>query len=185
MKTATAKLKSASPYSQSKHYDVPKLDKESAKDYEARTWANRCHVDENGMVYIPPMAFKGCLQEAAKYLAIQIPGKGKATYTKHFEAGVLVTATTPLNIHVDEVDHEWLFVPSDGKPGGGRRVEKCFPLFRSWEGEIPFLIFDETVTKDVFTHILEEAGKFIGIGRFRPRNRGFYGRFEVLGVDWQ
>jgi hypothetical protein len=34
----------------------------------------------------------------------------------------------------------------------------------------------------VFEHHLHEAGKFIGIGRFRPRNNGFYGRFDVLGV---
>jgi hypothetical protein len=36
------------------------------------------------------MAFKNCLAEIAKYLSLQIPGKGKTTYTKHFEAGVMV-----------------------------------------------------------------------------------------------
>ena len=34
-------------------------------------------------------------------------------------------------------------------------------------------------------HILREAGKFIGIGRFRPRNNGYYGRFDVESVDWK
>jgi hypothetical protein len=32
--------------------------------------------------------------------------------------------------------------------------------------------------------MLEEAGKFIGLGRFRPQNGGFYGRFAVAKVVW-
>ena len=47
-----------------------------------------------------------------------------------------------------------------------------------------FYILDETVTEDVFKNILEQAGAFIGIGRFRPRNNGFYGRFKVEKVVW-
>ena len=84
------KLKSATPYSQSRHYLTDKKPKESAKDYEERTWRDRMHVNDDGYVFIPPMSFKNCLDECAKYLSKQIPGKGKSTYTKHVEAGVLV-----------------------------------------------------------------------------------------------
>ena len=185
MRTAIVKMHSISPYSQSKHYDVPKLDKEIPKDYEARTWRERMHVNKDGHVFIPPMAFKNCLSECAKFLSIQIPGKGKATYTKHIEAGVLVTEPLVLPIKKEDADCEWLFVPSDGRRGGGTRVNKCFPLIREWEGEVTFYILDETVTEDVFKLHIEEAGKFIGIGRFRPRNNGFYGRFEVEDIAWE
>ena len=164
---------------------MPKLDKEGSADYEKRTWRNRMHTDKSGKVFIPPMAFKNCLAEAAKFLSIQIPGKGKATYTKHFEAGVLVTDALPLGVSADDVDGEWLFVPADGRRGSGKRVDKCFPVIHDWEGVIPFHILDETITEDVFREHLEEAGKFIGIGRFRPRNNGYYGRFEVESVTWE
>ncbi len=188
MKTAIAHLKSVSPYSQSRHVNAdefPKLDKESARDYEKRGWRERCDVDDTGHIFMPPMAFKNALAEAAKYLSIQIPGKGKATYTKHVEAGILVVDPLPLPILKSEVEGEWLFLPSDGIRGSGKRVDKCYPVIRKWEGKVTFLIFDDTVTKDVFEHILSEAGKFIGIGRFRPRNNGFYGRFSVEKVDWK
>lgn len=187
MKTATAFLSSVSPYSQSRHVnkdEFPKLDKESANDYEKRSWRERLHVNDEGNVFIPPMAFKNCLAEAAKYLAIQIPGKGKATYTKHVEAGVLVVDPLVLPIKKDEAEGEWLFLPSDGIRGSGKRVDKCYPVIRKWTGAVQFLIFDDTVTREVFEHILSEAGKFIGIGRFRPRNNGFYGRFNVDKVVW-
>ena len=41
------------------------------------------------------------------------------------------------------------------------------------------------VTEDVFKQHLIEAGQFIGIGRWRPRNNGQYGRFIVEKVEWE
>lgn len=184
MKTAVATLKSISPYGQNRHYDVPKLSKELPKDYEARTWRERMHVNKDGYVYIPPMAFKNCLSEAAKYLGIQIPGKGKSTYTKHFEAGVLVLEELVLPVKKEDVTGLWLFVPADGKRGSGKRVDKCFPVIQEWAGDVQFHVLDETLTEDVFLQHLQEAGKFIGIGMFRPRNNGFYGRFVVEKLKW-
>lgn len=184
MKTATVQLRSVSPYSQSKHYTTEKLPKELPKDYEARTWRDRLHTTDSGEVFIPPMSFKNCLSEAAKFLGIQIPGKGKRTYTKHFEAGVLVTDALMLGINAADVKGEWLFVPSDGVRGSGKRVDKCFPVIHEWAGEVTFHILDETITEDVFVNVLKQAGAFIGIGRFRPRNNGFYGRFSVESVKW-
>lgn len=185
MKTVTVKLESASPYSQSRYVQAEKLPKELHDDYEKRTWRERMHDDGNGVVIIPPMSFKNCLSEAAKYLSMQIPGKGKSTYTKHFEAGVLVTEPLLLGVKKDDVPGEWFHVPSDGQRGGTKRVLKCFPVIREWSGDVVFYVLDETITEDVFTHVLTEAGKFIGIGRFRPRNNGFYGRFNVKSVRWE
>jgi hypothetical protein len=184
MKTAIAHLESMTPYSQSKHYETPKLDKESAGDYENRTWADRLHVNQDGNVYIPPMAFKNCLSECARFLSKGIPGKGKATYTKHFEAGVLVMDPLVLPIKKSDVQKETFFVPADGRRGSGKRVTKHFPVIPKWSGDVTFYVLDQTITESVFNEHLEEAGKFIGVGRFRPRNNGFYGRFTVKGVKW-
>ncbi len=184
MITATATLKSVSPYGQSRYHGTEKLEKEGHNDYEKRTWRNRLHVNTDGHVFIPPMAFKNCLAEAAKFISQQIPGKGKATYTKHFEAGVLVTEPLVLPEKKDAVDGLELFVPADGRRGGSKRVMKTFPVIQQWAGEVTFSVFDETITEDVFRYHLEQAGKFIGIGFFRPRNNGYFGRFEVEAVEW-
>ena len=186
MITAVASLKSVSPYGQSRNYemDVAKKEKESSKDREERTWRNRLHVTPDGKVFIPPMSFKNCISEAAKFLGQQIPGKGKATYTKHFEAGVLTPDPLILNVEAKKVDGLWLFVPASGRRGDGKRVWKCFPVIQQWSGDVTFLIFDETITEDVFRYHLEQAGKFIGIGFFRPRNNGYYGRFSLEQLVW-
>lgn len=185
MRAYKAKLKSIGPYSQGKHYSkesVEPLPKETHDAYERRTWRNRMHT-MNGEVFIPPMAIKNCLAEAAKFLSIQIPGKGKATYTKHFEAGVMVLDPIMLGIRADDVEGERLFVPASGRRGDGKRVEKVFPLIREWEGETTIHVIDHTITREVLEQHLAEAGMLIGIGRFRPRNNGFYGRFRPVSLE--
>lgn len=190
MKTATCTIAGLSPYSQSRHITEPRGPKETAKDHEARCWRDRIHSDESGGVYIPPMAFKNALSECAKFLSIQVPGKGKATYTKHFEAGLLVLEMVPLlradgsQWTKDSVPGEWLFLPSDGVRGSGKRVDKCYPYAPDWRATFTAYIGDDTITKEVFERVLNEAGQFIGIGRFRPRNNGYYGRFKVESVKW-
>lgn len=184
MKKVIATLESVSPYSQSKFYDAPKLERELAGDYETRTWRNRMHTTDDGKVFIPPTAFKNSLSEAAKYMGRQIPGKGKSTYTKHFEAGVLCVEPLVLDIKADDVPGEWLHVPSDGVRGSGKRVKKCFPRIDTWSGPVEFMVFDEIITKPIFEEHLTATGQFIGLGRFRPRNNGFYGRFAVTKLEW-
>lgn len=185
MHIAVAKLTGTTPYSQARYHATDKLDKESADDYERRTWRNKLHVNGDGKVFIPPMVFKNCLSEAAKFLGKQIPGKGKATYTKHFEAGVSVTDPVPLKCLAEEVRGEWVFVPASGVRGDGKRVLKCFPCIDKWDAEVTFMIFDPTITQAVFLEHLQEAGMFIGIGRFRPRNNGYFGRFRVDSMEWE
>ena len=189
MRTAIVHLESISSYSQSRHYQpdksLPEHQKETPMATEQRTWRERCHVTEDGHIFMPPMAFKNCLSEVAKFLSMQIPGKGKSTYTKHFEAGLLVLEGIALPERKDTVAGEWLFVPADGRRGSGKRVEKCFPLIPHWKGILQVHILDETISREVFEEHMKAAGNFIGVGRFRPRNNGFYGRFKVNKIEWQ
>lgn len=121
MTIAIASLKSASPYSQSKMYRTEKLPKETSANYEIRTWRDRCHTTDSGEIFIPPMQFKNCLASAAQYSSTVIPGKGKATYTKHFKAGVIVHRPLLLGIQKEDVKGEWVPVPSDGVTRGPHR----------------------------------------------------------------
>src|SRR5262245_42745578 len=132
--TAECSIQSIAPYSSSRHYTTPeKNPKETADSYERRTWRERLHYDEKGMDFIPSMAFKWMLTDIAKFLGMKIPGKRNATYSKHFEAGLLVLEGMPLGIDKMAVPCEELFVPADGKHGSGTRVTKFFPLIDTWK----------------------------------------------------
>lgn len=184
MKTCYATLRSITAYSQSRMHDAPKLEKETHDAYEVRTWPQKAHV-ENGTIYIPPMAFKQALDAAAKRLGLQIPGKGKATYTKHFLSGVLVMDKLDTGVAIEGLPGEWINANSDGVRGSGKRVKRCFPTIQSWEGTIPFYVLDEQIDRKTFERVLRETGQFVGIGRFRPQNGGFYGRFSVENLAWE
>ena len=186
MKIATARLKSASPYSQSRAHWTDKLEKEGADAYEKRTWRERLHSDpKTGEIFIPQMAIKNCLTECAKFLGRQIPGKGKSTYTKHFEAGLLVKDPVMLGIKKADAIGETFFVPADGIRGSGKRVKKTFPMIPEWTGVATVYVLDDTITENVFVEHFEQAGQFTGLGRFRPSKNGFYGRFDVVSVNWE
>jgi len=143
------------------------------------------YYDAEGYVQIPPMMFVKALQGGAKFLSQTIVGKGKQTYTKHFLSGVQCNEMTTLPIKKDEVKGDWIFVPSNGVAGGGKRVDKCFPRIDEWKTSITFYILDDLITKSIFQETLNTAGLQVGIGRFRPANGGYYGRFTTKIVSWK
>lgn len=183
--TVRLKAMAGSPISFSRAVQSKKATGESGDAFEERTWPERLHLAEDGQIFIPPMALKNCLSEVAKYLSESVPGKGKATYTKHFEAGLLVTDRMLLGVQGKDIEGERLFVPADGRRGGGKRVWRIFPIVRSWETTGIIYVLDPVLIDkpDKIREYLEHAGKFIGMGRFRPRNNGYYGRFEIVSFD--
>lgn len=182
MKSYVAHIESVSPYTQSKYYTTPKLEKERPDDYERRTWRDRLHTDDNGEVFIPAMSFKNCFSEAAKYLSIRIAGSGKSTYTKHFEAGLLIPQNIGLGIKKEDVTGVELFLNADGKRGSGTRVLRIMPTIMKWTVDVPITVLDETITADVLKYHIEQSGAFIGIGQHRPRNNGVNGRFILKSL---
>lgn len=185
MKVATVRFTSTSPLCFGRFHNTPKLDREQPDAYEERTWRERLHYNEqDGKVFIPSNAIRKCVQGAAKFLGMPVKGKGKSTYTKHFEAGIMVLNAIVLPVKKDEVGRLSLPVPSDGKPGGTTRVIRHFPIIHQWEGTADILIMDEIITQEVLKEHLSAAGQFIGLLTFRPRQREDKGRFETEIIGW-
>jgi hypothetical protein len=111
MKTVLATIKGVSPYGQSMAIASVKNTGEGHEDFENRIWRERMHLDSNGIVFIPPMAIKNMLSDCARFLSESVPGKGKATWTKNFDAGILVTQPVSLGIKGADVQGLRLFVP--------------------------------------------------------------------------
>lgn len=66
---------------------------------------------------------------------------------------------------------------------GQQRVMRTRPIFRGWS--LSFTAYWEPDAFDVelFRQCLESAGKFIGLGDFRPDKGGTYGRFSVAKLE--
>lgn len=184
MKKAVIKLRSTTAATFGKFHQEPKKEKEIPQDYEERTWKEKAHYTDDDYVKIPGVMIANCIRESAKFMSLQIPGKGKATYTKHFDAGIIPGNDIITKIKKEQVKGVAVHVPSDGRPGGSTRVMKYFPKIENWEGEVTIYIGDDIITKEVFEKVIRNAGSLIGIGTWRPRNRGMNGRFELVDLKW-
>lgn len=190
MKTsvATLTIEGITPYSQSLQHDAPKLEGESHEDFDKRTWREKLSVaDRDGKrtVVIPAHGLHQAIAAAAKYSKRQIPGQGKATWTAKFSSGIAVLDDPSLNIDPSEVMSVTISANADGVRGSGKRVPRRFPVMPEWRATFDIYILDPIITEDVFREMVEIAGMFIGIGRFRPQNGGTNGRFKIAALVWQ
>ena len=182
VRICTATIKGIGPYSASRAHNEEKLPRETSDAYEERTWRSKAHI-EGGKVVVPSMAFKFSLDVAAKMIGRQIPGKGKSTYTKFFVSGVLCIENVIIG---DEsaIKCERVYVNADGVRGSGKRVWKNFPRLDNWGGKVALHVTSAEITKDIFEESLSYAGMYLGVGRFRPANGGYMGRYEVTQFAW-
>lgn len=185
MRLVTAKIKSDAPYSPSRAFQSERGPSETHEAFDRRCYKEHALTDANGTILIPGVAFKKALHEAAKFLGRKIPGKRGATWTKHFQSGILVLNDVSTGVNVDDADAVDVYCHSDGKPGGNSgRVWRRFPAVNQWSAEVRFAVIDDTITNDEFEFTLEKAGLLIGVGRWRPANGGMNGRFVVESVKW-
>lgn len=185
---ATLTIEGISPYSQSRGHDAAKLPGERPEDYDIRTWREKMNTaDRNGerTVVIPAHGIMQAFASAAKYSKRQIPGQGKATWTKKFEAGIMLMEDPSLNIHPDDVVSIAISANADGVRGSGKRVTRRFPIMPAWSATFEVYILDPIITEEVFREMVTIAGMFIGFGRFRPEKGGLNGRFKITSLTWQ
>ncbi len=184
MRTCTITFHGTAPYSQSRKHDIPKPQQDTHEVHDENTWREKCNVNADGEVVIPAMAFKQSIAAAAKRMGLQIPNKGKATYTKFFESDVICTGDVPIGVFKDSIGSIAIQANSDGVRGSGKRVRRIFPQTDQWSGTAEFLLVDDNIPNDVFERVVTTAGIGVGVGRFRPENGGMNGRFSVDSFTW-
>jgi len=128
----------------------------------------------DGKIYIPSTQIHGTLIEAGK--KFQIPGQGKATYSKMMGGLVIIT---PMALVIDpqryEIDSRAVVVPATRG-----RVMRNRPCFSDWKLRFTIENLEPRQTpSSAIQEILEYAGKYVGIGDFRPAKKGPFGRFSI------
>lgn len=185
---ATVTLQGITPLSHSRQHDEPKLDGENHDAYDARTWRSKLNVatrDGKRTVIIPAHGMHQAIIAAAKYSKRQIPGQGKATWTAKFTAGIALLDDPALNIDPETVASVTISANADGIRGSGKRVLRRFPVIPEWQTTFDVYVLDPIITEAVFREMVEIAGMFVGIGRFRPEKGGTNGRFKIAALAWQ
>jgi hypothetical protein len=134
-------------------------------------------VDEK--ICLPAVYIKNCITEASKQF--KIVGKGKSTYSK------LVASTVdiePFMIELKAGKYEVFRISAVNPMTRGRMMTER-PEFNKWSAEFEIIINDPAVPISVVNEILEHAGKYVGVGDWRPQTKGMFGKFMITSFKTQ
>lgn len=154
---------------------------ETEDQFGLRTYREKCHVVDNGEVFLNPIGLKKSIETACSRIGESVPGKGKSQWTKFVKSGINCNEPILLGIKVDKIPYKKLYVPSNGKVGGGSRVWRYFPIMDKWGGKARIEVIDESIPVEKIEEWLIYAGQYCGVGVFRPSSQsgGWWGRFKV------
>jgi hypothetical protein len=136
----------------------------------------------DGTLYVPAQCFQRMLIEAGK------PHKQRSSRSSLrwvVPAAVIVTAeaitlTDSLGRPITdfEVDSRPVVIPATKG-----RVMRHRPKVEQWQATIPMEVDTDILPTAMIHQLLEEGGRRLGIGDYRPQTTGPYGRFSI--VSWE
>jgi len=130
----------------------------------------------DGKPYIPSVYFRNSLIEAGKQF--KITGKGKSNFSKLIGATVDISPEAIIN------DHKWsLFRISAVNPMTRGRMMVTRPKMDKWNCEFEIILNDDSIEGFTIKEIMEHAGKYVGIGDWRPEKKGMHGKFTVTSFQ--
>ncbi len=193
LRIATIEIKGLTPYSQSRAFQSEKKKDEDHETFDERSWPEHMHVNEDGDVFIPAVAIMQGMAAAASYLGKggNLQKKGSSTWAQNFNCGLAIAQGPSIGIKAEAASKvtpghpsggikcEKVYCNADGRRGSGKRVWRRFPMFDSWTATLVIHILDETIPQEIFEKVLDAFALFIGMGRYRPENGGYLGRFLV------
>lgn len=136
----------------------------------------KLYKDDKGNLYLPSPNVFACIIQAGKFRKV---GKTKITTTKSslIPAGMSIEEIVlPFGTKDFEVDSRSVVIPSTG----GRIMEHR-PRLDEWKLKFTLDVDEEMFDEQTVRLLLDDAGKKVGLGDFRPDRKGPFGRFTVTG----
>ena len=151
----------------------------ATKDTPREQAKKKAYIDEQGVLYVPGMNIFACIIQGGQFTKI---GRAKATNAKSSiipAAMILEEERCTLNTKDFEVDTRSVVIPATGG-----RIMAHRPRLDEWECSFTIDLFDPDIlsASDV-RQIIDDAGKKVGLGDFRPSRKGPFGRFVV--TEWR
>lgn len=126
---------------------------------------------EGDSIILPSRLIKGVLKEGAKGSGIKQPGK-RSGYADLVQSVLFMPEGLVLDQKITELIKEQAFVGMNGT----KKVLRVWPKLTEWSGELNITIADEKqFPVETLEEILQFAGRFVGMGDYRPE----FGRFEI------
>ena len=161
-------IEGIAPLLMNKFVEVKTTDsKRSKKVYDPEEEAEKkTYRTEDGRLYLPSTHFKASMVKAAS----DFPMKGKKSHKDYVKSGIFIDEQ---EIVLDQQKYEIFACPVVIQRS---RVMSWRPMFKKWSCNFTMEITDDMLNPTTIKDILEMAGKYKGVGDFRPE----HGRFQVV-----
>lgn len=144
--------------------------------------AYHSYIDEqSGGYYVPSAHFKQALINGGTFVKSKVGSARKSM--KNIVAAMFFIRPEKIPFRpFDEVDTR-----SAVNKNNKARVIVNRPKWNEWNVEFVLEVDNDSITIETIRDIVEAAGKYIGVGSYRPEHTGEYGRFtaEVTPIKKQ
>lgn len=134
------------------------------------------YLDENNKPYIPAEHIRASMINAGAFIKSKVGNSRKSM--KNIVAGMFFVSPEKIMLNDDWVVDKRSAVNKNVKA----RVITIRPKWDEWSVSFTLLVDNDTITDDMVKDIVEYAGRYCGIGSFRPTNNGMFGRFELVNI---
>jgi hypothetical protein len=132
------------------------------------------YSDDKGF-YMPGEHLRGALINGAKSQKSKVGGATRSM--KSVVAGMFFVS--PDKIRCLNKDEMVIDKRSAVNKNIKARVISIRPKWEEWTSTFEIWVDNDTITDATVRQILENAGRYVGIGSFTPMHNGMFGRFEI------
>jgi len=148
------------------------------KDIPREAARKTAYIDDNETLYYPMQNVFAAIIEAGRFHKL---GKSKVSTLKTslVPAGLSIKEViSSFNTEDFEVDSRSVVIPATGG-----RIMKHRARLDEWQLSFTLIIDEDVFDERIARILVDDAGKKVGIGDFRPSKRGLFGKFVV--IEWQ
>lgn len=136
------------------------------------------YTDENGAHYLPSEHIRVALINAGAFIKAKVGNARKSM--KNIVAAMFTINPEQIDLpKFDTIDKR----SAVNKNVKARIVVKRPKWNAGWTVSFKIFVDDSTITKETVADLLDYAGRYVGIGSYRPQNNGPFGRFEVESIE--
>ena len=158
---------------------------ETYPEYEERIWRDKAHTNKEGVVIFPAVWLRKALiaSQGLNANPIKPPNarRASATLKQNFVSGIMIMDNYPIigakgkPITVEDlVPYKCMVSPQKGK------VLCIRPqILLPWSVNVLLEISDSVISEKNVLECLKWAGRYNGVGDWRPQKGGMFGGFEI------
>ena len=148
------------------------IERDGLNSEPEKTAAYHAYIDEQGNYYIPSEHFKQSFVKGGGFVKAKVGNSNRSM--KNIVAGMWMIKEERIKFRkFDEVDTR-----SAVNNNVKARIITHRPKWNKWKCSFTLMIDDDgLLTTPIISSIIDYAGRFLGVGSYRPEHTGEFGRF--------